>query len=394
MALYNYTAVTMEGKRVNGKQDATDIPQLKTILRNSGLFLVNADNSAKKKKFRRLKSIDLAEFCRELGTMLSSGVTLVRAMSIILLRDLKPNIRSVFNEINISIKRGNSMSESMEATDAFPELLINMFRAGEESGKIDDTAMKMTTHYEKEDRLKKDIKNAMTYPIILMVLTLVIMLLIFTVVLPKFLALFKDMVLPLPTQILMAVSNSLTTHFLDYIVIFGLVIIIAISLYNIEKTRIYIDRFKLHFPKVGRLLKIIYTARFARNLSSLYSSGLTIISCLNTVKGTIGNKYIENQFDEAIKLIRSGNPLAVSLEKIDGFDKKLIHTIMIGEESGRLEEMLDSVADSFEYEARIATAKLITLIEPLMICIIAGFIAFVMVAVMLPIYQLYSTVAS
>ena len=154
------------------------------------------------------------------------------------------------------------------------------------------------------------------------------------------------------------------------------------------------DKWKIKIPVIGKLLKIVYTARFARSLSSLYCAGIPIVTAMQIVKKTIGNTYIEGQFEQAIALLREGRSLSEAIDSIDGFMRKLASVIRVGEESGDLGKMLDSIADSFDYESEMAVGRLISYLEPLLIVIMAGFIGFIMVAVMLPIYDSYSAIGA
>lgn len=394
MPQYKYTASDIGGALVKSRMDAGDASQLREALRIKNLYLIDYEETTDIKTIKKLKANEIADFCRQIGSMLVSGITLVNAMSIILQRDLKPKEKQLYATLNQSVKRGIPLSDSMASLGkAFPELLINMFRAGESSGKQDEISMKMAEHYEKEHKLNSTIKGAMMYPIILAVLMVVAIVIIFAVILPNFFTLFSGMELPLPTRIVIAISNVLTKKW--YIVIIVVLMIAAIVqiLGSIEPIRLEMDKMKLKAPIIGKLMKVVYTSRFCRTLSSLYSSGLSIISALQIARTTIGNRYIAKQFEEATRKIRQGVPMSAALSTIDGFDKKLFSTVLIGEESGRLEEMLISTADSFDYESEIAIRKLTGLIEPIMLVFMGLMIGFIFVAVMMPIFQLYQNIS-
>ena len=152
------------------------------------------------------------------------------------------------------------------------------------------------------------------------------------------------------------------------------------------------DFIKVRMPVIGKLNKVIYTARFARTLSSLYSSGMPIVAALQTAGGTIGNLYVEEQFEQVAITVRSGVPLSQALKEVDGLLRKLSSTILVGEESGRLDTMLDSIAMTMEEEAEAATKRLVTMLEPVLICLMAMVVGFIIIAVMLPIYDSYSAI--
>jgi len=311
-------------------------------------------------------------------------------VEIILRRDIPKKQRAAYEDIYRSLLGGIALSDAMEQLGGvFPELLINMYRAGEANGTLDQTANRMADHYEKEQRLKSKLKSASTYPMILMCLTVVVMILIFTVVMPKFLALYGDAPLPAITQAVVGLSNLFTHHAISLIIAVLLLVFGLMSLYRLPKVRYKIDKLKLKIVIVGKLLGTVYTARFARTLSSLYASGLSILTALQICRGTIGNAYIAAQFDDLINNVRNGSALSESIDQIDGYDKKLSSTILIGEESGQLEHMLLAVADSFDYEAEQATSRLSSMLEPILIILMSVLVGTVIFSVMLPIIKMY-----
>jgi len=390
MPKYNYIAVDLENNKKSDTVDAKDESDLRRILRNQNLVPIRYKEIDEKKTSYRLKADQTSEFSRQLASMLGSGITLVRAMEILKDRDFKPKLRMVYEKIHKDVQQGFTLSEAMRLQPrAFPGLLVNMYASGEASGQLEQVANKMAVHYDKENRLNGKVKTAMTYPIILLVVTLVVVMLIFTVVLPQFFELLGDIELPLITRVVIAISGFMQSNWL-YVII-GVLTVIAICQYlmRIRKVALKVDRLKIRVPIIGKLLKIIYTARFARTLSSLYTSGISMLNALEITRTTISNTYIENQFDDVIKSVRNGEFLSESVAMVDGFDKKLSATILIGEETGRLDAMLESTAESFDYEAEMATGRLVQLLEPVMIVILAVVVGGIMLAVMMPIMTLY-----
>lgn len=393
MPQYRYTAKDISGKVKRGTLNAADPDALKKGLKEIGLYLSRYTEKVDKNQGKKLKSAEISTFCREISSMLSAGISLVRAMNIINNRDLSPKLKYAFGELLSSIKKGIALSDAMELLGrAFPSMLINMVKAGEASGRLDETMEKMADYYEKETRLAKNIKSAMTYPIILASLTVIVTVVLMTFVVPLFADIFEGMELPAITRVVMGISNGLTGNFV-YVVIAAALLCLAIYfIMQIESVRFSIDKLKLKIPIIGKLLKIIYTARFSRTLASLYSSGLSIINALQISKDTVGNRYLTSQFEEVIRLVRSGNPLSLSLAGVVGFDKKLSETIAVGEETGQLDMLLISIADSYDYESDMAIKKLMTMIEPIMIIILAVFVVIIMLSVLLPIFSMYSQV--
>lgn len=393
MPTYSYTAKTLSGKVMRGKANADDESDLMTVLREKQLFLLQAKSVQKQVNNKKLNASELSSFCREIGTMLKAGVPLIRALSIIMNRSNTKKQQQIYNGLYQSLEKGLLLSEAMkEQESVFPELLIYMIQAGESEGKLDQTAMKMAGHYEKEHRLNAKVSGAMTYPVVLLIITIAVVLLIFLVVLPNFFSIFKDMELPFATRIMIAISSGLIHYWYIALAAVFLLLILFGMLIRQNQVQNSIDKLKLRLPYIGKLLKIIYTARFSRTLSSLYQSGIPIVHSLQISKRTIGNRYIEAQFTEATRQVQSGTPLSEALQSIDGFDGKLPSTVLIGEETSRLDTMLSAMADSFEYESEIAVQQLITLLEPLMIVVMACIVGFIMISVLLPILQIYQNV--
>lgn len=391
MAMYQYTAKNFESKKIRGKMEANDRKELANFLRSKELYLIDCKDITKNEmNTYKMKLRELSDFSRQIGTMMGSGVSLIRAMSILVQREEKDKIKKIYTELYRNLQQGITLSMAMENQgDAFPELMINMYRTGESSGQLEKVAMTMALQYEKDARIQAKVKNAMIYPIILMCLTLLVIIVMFTWIVPSFSSVFAGMELPLITKMVNGLSEAMIEYwYLFLIVILSIIAIISAMLRN-PKIRYKYDRMKLRLPKIGKLLQIIYTARFARTLCSLYTSGVSIINSLNIIRNTIGNKYIEDQFDEVLLMVRNGSALSQSIQKIDGFDLKLASSIFIGEESGKLETMLTSLADDFDYDAEAATQRMVTLLEPIMIVILAVIVCFVMLSVLLPIFMMY-----
>lgn len=394
MARFRYVAKDMGGKVHRGTTEAASEKALVTDLTSQGLFLVQAKNLTEEAGHRKLKPKQLSEFCKELSTLLSSGISLVRALDIISEQEgISSTEREIYQEVLVDLKKGISLSEAMEARHCFPELMLGMLRAGEGSGNLDQVTDRLALQYEKDYKLTQQVKSAMTYPCILLVMCVVIVILIVTFILPQFQSLFDQMdSLPFITNCLIAASDfsgaSVVHCDLRRIVICGS----TPDHRRDPAVREQVDYRKVHLPAFGKLFKVIYTARFARTLSSLYSSGMPLAQAIGIAGDTIGNRYVEGQFEQVVTLVRSGVPLSQALHDVDGLLKKLSSTILVGEESGRLDVMLDSIAVTLEDDAEQATKRMVTLLEPLLIVFMALVVGMIMIGVMLPIYQSYAAI--
>ena len=336
----------------------------------------------------------MAVFCRELSTLLASGISLVQALNIFSRQEgVSQDERVVYESILQDMRKGISLSKAMESKQCFPELLIGMLRSGEGNGNLDQVMDRLALQYEKENKLNQQVRSAMIYPAVLLVLCVIIVILIVTFILPQFQSLFDQMDdLPAITKFLISFSDFMVNDW--YFLIMGVAIFVVIirTVLGIPQVRRQVDYRKVHIALFGKLFKVIYSARFARTLSSLYTSGMPLANAISIAGSTIGNKYVEEQFDRVVFQVRSGIPLSQALKDVDGLILKLSSTILIGEESGRLDTMLNSIAETLEGEAEQATKQMVTLLEPILIVFMAILVGLIMIGVMLPIYQSYSAI--
>ena len=397
MVNYKYRAQDENGKVVSGTMQATDELDLHARLKQENKYLIQAKAQADKVNIKRLRSDVVSEFAKNIGELLGAGVTLVKALRIISEDEsIKPKEREVYTGLLKQVRSGVPLSEAMSASgDAFPPLFINMIKSAESSGSMDKIALQMSVHYEKEYRLNQKVKSSMTYPKILCVLIVVVVAIIMGYVIPQFKDLFSQMdTLPTSTTILLGISNFVKNKWYVLIIAAVVLYIFFRVLCAIPGIRYAKDKLELKLPVIGKLRRVIYTARFARTLSSLYSAGISIINCLQIARNTIGNSYIERQFDQVIADVRAGMNLSESLDRVDGFTKKLSSSVAVGEETGALDTMLVSIANQMEYDSEVAMNKLVSYLEPAMIVVMAAVVGFVIISVIQPIYGSYATIAN
>ena len=396
MAIYKYVARDINAKKTTGKTEARDEHELSQLLRVKDMYLISHKDITKEEtKNYKMKLKELANFCREIGTMMNSGLPLIRTVSILASREDNKKLKAIYNDIYVKLQQGQTLSDALkEQGKAFPDILIQMVRSGEASGNMQDTMMVLNNQFTNDNKIKNKVKSAMTYPVILGIVTIVVLLIVYTAVLPSFFSMFEGMELPLITEINIIISKFIMSYWYALLIGILVLILIIVSLLQLPKVKYQFDRFKLKMPIIGKLMKIIYTSRFARTLCSLYSSGISIVNAMVIVKSTIGNKYIETQFDNSIKAVRNGEALSVAIGMIDGFDIKLTSSVYIGEESGNLEDLLSSLADDFDYEAMLASEKMVAILEPAMIIVLAVVICVIIISVLVPIYSMYQNVGS
>ena len=394
---YRYKAQNDDGRIVSGSLRAQDESDLQGKLKAENLLLVDSKElTTGKTLHKKLKNDQVSDFARNLGRLLSAGVTLVKALQIMSEDEsIREQERKLYTDVLKSVRSGMTLSDAMEEQNGvFPTLLINMLRSSESGGNMDATALNMADYYSKEYRLQQKVKSSMTYPKILGGLIVVVLIVIMGFVLPQFDSLFSQMdQLPAATELLMNISDFVASKW--YLLLLFVVIFIMIwkVVSTIPAVRLFLDKMEIHIPKIGKLRKVVYTARFARTLASMYSAGIPIVTCLQIAKTTIGNTYIESQFEQMIADIRAGKSLSEGLREIDGFVMKLPSSVAVGEETGALDSMLNSIADQMEYDSEVAIGKLVSMLEPLMIVIMAVMVGFIMVAVITPIYGSYQSIA-
>ena len=398
MSQFRYTATNAQGTTVRGMADAPSEEALYTKLRDDGLYMSEALQTKRvRSTFRPLKTAVLADFCRNLGTLLTAGVPLVRAFRIMAdERSIDPQQRALYEAVLGELRKGIPLSDAMEScAPAFPNLLLAMIRSAEGTGSIDHACTRMATYYEREHKMNQQVGNSMMYPLILCVLIVAVIAILMTFVLPQFKPMFDQMEkLPFLTQLLFDASDFVGANWPLLLVALALIFFGFKLLLAQPRIRRQWDRFILHAPVVGVLNRKICTARFASTLSNLYGSGVPIITTLGAARDSIGNRWIESQFGTALDSIRAGHSLSQSIAAIDGFEVKLASSIAVGEETGKLDSLLATISETLDYEAEMATKRLVTLLEPVMIVIMGLVVGGVVAAVIVPIYQSYGTIGA
>lgn len=391
MPFYQYYAVSLDGKKKIGKAEAADPCQLYHTMKAAGLYVVFQRKLNVEKKTIPMGASRLSALCRRLASMLNAGIALTQAVDLLCQKEKSRGMARALSGLYRELVKGNSFSEALKSQNgAFPLLMVNMFRAGEESGKLGESASRLADYYEKESRMQKGAVSALAYPAFLLLLSLFSLVVVFTLVLPSFFDLFETMEeLPGSTRFLISLSRFLVKDWPNLLI--GLAAMICIGAYLAGKSRIkkQLGKSAIKLPVWGVLLQLMDTARFARTLSSLYKNGVSLTYALEIAAGTVKNPYLLSQFPIVTARVQDGGSLSSALEDVDGLDSRLSSCVYIGEESGSLGPMLDSVADSLDNEADETAKRLTALAEPVMIVVMAAFVGYIMISVMLPVYQYY-----
>ena len=393
MPRYKYLSKDMGNNKRRGFMYADSKDDLSTKLFANGLYLVSFSIDNDTLFEYKLTTKQLSDFCRALGNLVLSGTSLTRGIDIMANQESNQNIQKILIQISIFIKQGNTLSSAMTlCKKSFPIMLINMIYSAEQSGKLGQTSLKMSEYYRKEYKLNSKTKSALIYPKILIVITVAVVLIIFTVVLPVFFEMFEGQKLPWVTQLMLDISLFITNNVMTLMVIAGVVAVLITYLLSLKEVQYKMDKFKLKLPLFNKLFKITYSARFASTLSSLYSAGVSMVDALELCAKVIGNHYVSQQLEDLTFDVKSGKLLSASIKKVKGFDLQLPAFILIGEESGEMDKLLESLSDNYEYDVEMTADNMIKIIEPAMIVVLAIIIGTIMISVLLPLLQMYETI--
>ncbi len=396
MANYGYIARDLAGKKVKGSLMAQNMPECLNMLKAQGLYglFYWEEDDTLAEEGHKMKLKDVVIFCRQLAAMLAAGVSIVQALHVLHEKAVRPGYKQIMLRLYEMVQKGNSLSDAMAAQNkVFPKLLIHMVESGEMGGTLDDIMLKMADHYEKENNLKNKIRTASIYPIALSVISLGIVILLLTVVFPIFVDMFDGMALPGPTQFLLDLSNLLKTHWLMVLAVVAGAVVIVRILVRLPRVRREYDRLKLKMPIIGKLQRTIYTARCSRNLATLYTSGVSTLQAVMMTAKILDNRYIGEHMIGVAEDLKVGLTLGNALEKTAIFDPMFTSMVHIGEEAGELDGVLNKTADYFDDEAESAMKNMVALMEPIMIVSLGLIVGFIVVAIMLPIFGMYSNLS-
>lgn len=394
MASYRYKARRADGAVRAGSMEAVDEQMLLERLRKKGLYCYQFDKVEEGRggKFAsKLKPADIPPFCRQMAVMLSAGIPVSGALLVCCEAAQDRGFKRLLTRLNENVQKGRTLSEAMaEMEGVFPDLLVRMAETGEASGTLDHIMEKMAAHYSRETELVKKVQSAMTYPMILLAVTVLSTAFMLTTVLPQFTTLLSGAELPALTRFLLGASDLLKTQ--GMLILFACLGFagFAVWLLSVPPVRLEADRLLLRLPVVGPLLKMIYTARFASAFSLVYGSGIRILASIDAAAAVMGNTYVRACLARVGQDLRKGEQLSQAFKKQKLFPPVFISTVMAGEEAGGLEQVLAEVGEFYEKESLQALEHMIALLEPLMMIVMALIVGSIVVAVMMPVFSMYS----
>ena len=400
---YAYRVRTRDGRVIEGKMDADGESAVASKLRSQGMTPINIDKEAKVSmkmeiKFGegKVKLKDLAIFSRQFATMIGSGLSLLRTLNILAEQTENPLLAKTIGTLRDDVERGSSLSAAMSKTPkVFPTLFTAMVRAGETGGQLDTVLVRVADNMEADYKLRQKVKSAMTYPVVVAGIAVMLVTVMLLFVVPTFAKMFEGLggTLPLPTQILMIFSRGA-----KFIVPLGIVGAIAGRIAykraraSSADARLRFDKIKLKIPIFGDLFHKVALSRFTRTLALLLRAGVPVLQALDIVADTTGNEVLGRAALDVKDSVRSGESMAAPLARYEVFPPMVVQMIGVGEDTGALDAMLDKVSDFYDQEVESTTESLTALIEPLMIAVLGGIVGAMVVALYMPMFKIFDLI--
>jgi type IV pilus assembly protein PilC len=400
MATFAYSGRTRAGQTVTGEHVADTMEAAVAALRREQVLVtqINPVKAAAAKPpakvgTKKVSAKNLAVFTRQFSVMIDAGLPLVQCLEILGTQEEDKNFAAVILATRGDVEGGMSLADAMKRyPKVFDPLFTNMIAAGEAGGILDTILKRLATYIEKAVKLQSQVKSAMVYPVAVVVIATVVVGVILWKVIPTFASLFAGLgaELPLPTRVVIALSNGLV-RFGPFLIAGVAGIVFALrSYYATPAGRMQIDGFVLKLPVLGLLMRKIAVARFCRTLSTLLASGVSILEALDITAKTAGNAVVEQGLNTTRTRIEGGETIAVPLKETAVFPPMVVQMIGVGEATGALDTMLGKIADFYEEEVDVAVAGLLTLLEPLMIAVLGGVVGGIVIAMYMPIFSLIS----
>jgi Type II secretory pathway, component PulF len=400
MPSFKYKAMSKSGEKIESVYTANTKEDVLVMMRSNNYYPLKIEEVVEgtnidSNLFVRVKTKDIAIFCRQFYTMLNAGATISMCLSILGQQITNKKLKNSVISVDEHVRKGLTFSEALKKQgNIFPDLFINMVNSGEVSGTLDTIMSRMAEHYEKESKINNKVKGAMVYPTILGIISIGVVIGMLTFVMPIFVGMFKDngVVLPLPTKMLLGASSFLKTFwYLFIIIVFGIAFILNYY-FKTENGQVFLSRVKLTLPILKNINEKIIVSRFTRTLSTVLASGVNLIQALQVVSKVLGNKIIESKVMEVREQMMKGGVLSEPLTKAGFFPPMLCSMIKIGEESGSLDEILDKTADFYDDELDTAIQQFTSILEPLMILFMGVVIGFMVISMLLPMFDMYNNI--
>lgn len=404
MESFSYKAVSAAGKDVKGSVEAESREEAARKIKEQGLIPVSIgkqgaldkDVNIPIFKGKKIPARDMSVFCRQFASILKAGVSVINALEMLAEQTENKKLKEAIVNTQSSVEKGENLSDSMRQNDVFPSILIDMVRAGEASGSLENSLTRMAIQFEKDAKMNGIVKKAMMYPIVLICVMIGVIIVMLTFVIPSFMTMFEDLdsELPVTTKAILAMSNSLKNYWYIYlIVVVG--VIVGIQMYKrTDNGKHNLDKLKLKIPVFGVLQTKSACASFARTMSTLLQAGMPMIDALEISASTMKNVLFYDGLEKVKNGVSLGLPLSNQLKATGLFPAMVVHMVGIGEETGNVEEMLTNSATYYEEEVEVQTQTLTSLMEPVIIVLMAFVVVLLIMAIYQPMIQLYNTLGS
>jgi len=399
MNTYQYIGKDKNGHSVSGILDGASENEAVELLHKKELIVVSIKQTQKKASKARgggIKLDDIVIFSRQLATMIDAGIPLVQSLGILGEQIENKGLKSVVLVVRQDIEGGMSFCDALaKHPNVFSELFVNMSRAGEASGTLDDVLDRLASYLEKTAALSRKVKSSLVYPEVVISMAMVITTVLLVKVVPTFKGIFEMLggQLPLPTQILIGLSDAVRKFFVLFIISLGVFAFLVKKYISTEKGRFKFDSLKLKIPVVGELFCKVAVAKFTRTFSTLVKSGVSIMNALDIVARTAGNKLVEKTVLDCRESVRNGEPISMPLSKSRVFPPMVCRMIGVGEQTGQLEKMLSKIADFYDEQIDAAVSAMTSMIEPLVIGFLGIIIGSIVIALFLPIFKISELIA-
>jgi type IV pilus assembly protein PilC len=403
MSSYAFKAVDLAGSAVRGEIDAEDKQAVTAQLRSKGLIVVDIEEQKPASagdilaRFRRVKPDDLVVATRQLSTMVSSGMSLLRALYVIEEQTENDKLRETFTEVRKDVEAGLALSQALQKhPDIFNDLYTAMVAAGETGGILEQTLLRVADQLEKDAALRRMIKAAMVYPVLIASFACIVLIALVAFLVPVFEKIFKDFggELPAITKFTVWLSHLVTGRWYLLIAIVAGVIFAFRKWKRTERGRVQWDTFKLKIPmKIGDIVQKVALARFSRTFSGLIAAGVPMLEAIEITGKTSGNRVVERAMGEVRESVKKGGSISAPMRDVpQAFPVMVVQMIGVGEETGALETMLSKVADFYEEQVDAAIKALTSILEPLMIILVGAIVGFIVIAMYLPMFKVYDQI--
>jgi general secretion pathway protein F len=413
MPMYAFKGVGASGKAVAGTRDAESPKVLRQMLRKDGVHVMSfelsrggklaKEQNAKKGGLSRdvdlgsliggVKKTEIAAFTRQMATLIKAGIPLADTLGALVEQIPNMRLKTPVSEVRAAVNEGSSLADALaKHPKLFDDLFVSMVRAGEVAGNLDEVMLRLADFLEGSQKLKSKVQGAMIYPLVMVVVGTAIMMVLMVKVIPNITSMFKQQgkTLPINTRFLIASSDFFLNWW--WLVILGMVgaVVMFVRWTKTKEGRRVWDGFALRMPVVGELVRTINVSRFARTLGTMLHSGVPMLRALDTAKQIVGNVLIQDAIEDAKRAVTEGESLAATLKKTGHFPPTMIHMVAVGEKAGQLEQMLERIASTYDAEIDTKLSRFTALLEPVMLVVMGGAVAFIVFSILQPIMDLGS----